>query len=224
MEHIYNCRPQEGWNHIYTDCSAEYALRNYGVGVYMQYLRGSEDKTSLATMCSTNFKIEAKALRTEAAHAEHSTNTPKQCHQKTKQLKGLPSTLTLWRANTVILQWILSHSNRVSTEPTDTGTGRHQKIVGGQVNNLQRSQGHDHGKAAASGCSSIQPTTNLTATDKIRAGDCLHVPTAWTTTSLLFAFSCTSMLNSSWKVQSVYSILNFVNFMNWATLLNRFLY
>ena len=60
MEHIYNCRPQEGWNHIYTDCSAEYARRNYGVGVYMQYLGGSEDKTSLATMCSTNFKIEAK--------------------------------------------------------------------------------------------------------------------------------------------------------------------
>ena len=42
----------------------------------MQYLGGSEDKTSLATMYSTNFKTEAKALRTEAAHAEHSTNTP----------------------------------------------------------------------------------------------------------------------------------------------------
>ena len=87
MEHIYNCLPQEGWNHIYTDCSAEYALRNYGVGVYMQYLGGSEDKTSLATMCSTNFKIEAKALRTEAAHAERRTKTLKQCHQKTNNWK-----------------------------------------------------------------------------------------------------------------------------------------
>ena len=59
----------------YTDGSAENAIRNGGAGVYIQYAGGKEDKISLTTgLYSTNYKAEAEALKTAAAHIEFSTH------------------------------------------------------------------------------------------------------------------------------------------------------
>ena len=67
--------PKESWTHVYTDGSAENAVRNGGVGFYIQYPEGKEDKISLANgLCSTNYKAEAEALKTAAAHTEVSTH------------------------------------------------------------------------------------------------------------------------------------------------------
>ena len=53
----------------------ENAVRNGGAGVYTQYAGGKEDKISLATgLYSTNYKAEAEALKTAAAHTEVSTH------------------------------------------------------------------------------------------------------------------------------------------------------
>ena len=67
--------PKESWTHGYTDGSAENAVWNGGAGVYIQYAGGKEDKISLATgLYSTNYKAEAEALKTAAAHIEASTH------------------------------------------------------------------------------------------------------------------------------------------------------
>ena len=59
---------------MYTDGSAENTVRNGGAGVYIQYPEGKEDKISVATaLYSTNYKAEAEALKTAAAHIEVST-------------------------------------------------------------------------------------------------------------------------------------------------------
>ena len=66
---------KEAWTHGYTDGSAENAVRNGRAGVYIQYTGGKEDKISLATgLYSTNYKAEADALKTAAAHTEVSTH------------------------------------------------------------------------------------------------------------------------------------------------------
>ena len=65
--------PKESWTHVYTDDSAENAVRNGGAGVYIQYSGGKEYKISLATgLYSTNHKADAKALKTD--HIEVSTH------------------------------------------------------------------------------------------------------------------------------------------------------
>ena len=66
---------QEYWTLGYTDGSEENAVRNGGAGVYIQYAGGKEDKISLTTgLYSTNYKAEAEALKTAAAHIEVSTH------------------------------------------------------------------------------------------------------------------------------------------------------
>ena len=60
---------------MYTDGSAENAFRNGGAGVYIQYPGGKEDNISIATgLYPTNYKAEAEALKTAAAHREVSTH------------------------------------------------------------------------------------------------------------------------------------------------------
>ena len=77
QEYFQTHYPQESWTHGYTDGSAENAVRNGGAGVYIQFAGGKEDKISLATsLYSSNYKAEAEALKTAAAHIEVSTRTP----------------------------------------------------------------------------------------------------------------------------------------------------
>ena len=56
---------------MYTVGFAENAVRNRGAGVYIQYPGAKEDKINLATgLYSTNYKADAKALKTAAVHTE----------------------------------------------------------------------------------------------------------------------------------------------------------
>ena len=75
QEYLETNYRKESWTLGYTDGSAENAVRNGGAGVYIQYAGGKEDKISLATgLYSTNYKAEADALKTAAAHIEASTH------------------------------------------------------------------------------------------------------------------------------------------------------
>ncbi|XP_070183027.1 uncharacterized protein, partial [Littorina saxatilis] len=95
-----------------------------------------EEHISLATgLYSTNFKAEAIALQTGAAHIEHSPLSPNNVvlfsdaksvlqaldTAKDKELNDLSSALTsLCRAHTVVLQWVPSHCNILGNEAADT--------------------------------------------------------------------------------------------------------
>ena len=73
LDHLQTQYPTETWTHVYTDGSAEEAVRCGGAGVYIQYPGGREDMLSLATgLYSTNYRAEAEALKTAAAHIEDS--------------------------------------------------------------------------------------------------------------------------------------------------------
>ena len=68
LEHLEKHYPREIWTLVYTDGSAEEAVRNGGAGIYIQYPGGREDKISLATgLYSTScsgFPPTAKCLAT----------------------------------------------------------------------------------------------------------------------------------------------------------------
>ena len=75
QEYLQTHYPKESWTHEYTDGSVENAVQNGRAGVLIHYTGGKEDKISLATsLCSTNYKAEAEALKTAATHIEVSTH------------------------------------------------------------------------------------------------------------------------------------------------------
>ena len=127
LEYLETNYPNESWTHGYTDGSAENAVRNGGAGVYIQYAGGKEDKIRLATgLYSTNYKAEAEALKTAAAHTEVSTHASSnvvlltdalsvlQALQSNRdtELNDLYAALaSLCRGHAVTLQWIPSHCN-----------------------------------------------------------------------------------------------------------------
>ena len=135
MEHIQKNYPQDTWTLVYTDGSAEEAVRNGGAGIYIRYPGGREEEISLATgLYSTNYKAEAVALRTGAAHIENSPNTSYNVVFLTDALSVLQALLTardknmnklisaltsLCRAHSVVLQWIPSHCNILGNEAAD---------------------------------------------------------------------------------------------------------
>ncbi|XP_070188880.1 uncharacterized protein [Littorina saxatilis] len=121
IEHIHNSYPERQWTHVYTDGSADQAVRSGGAGIYIKYTGGREEEhISLATgLYSTNFKAEAVALQTGATHIEHSPlssnnvvffSDAKSVLQaldtaRDKELNDLSSALTsLCRVHTVVLQ------------------------------------------------------------------------------------------------------------------------
>ena len=76
MEHVNIQYPADSWTRVYTDGSADQAVKNGGAGVYISYPGGEEDKISLATgLLSTNFKAEALAIQKGADHVENSSHT-----------------------------------------------------------------------------------------------------------------------------------------------------
>ena len=57
--------PEDQWTHVYTDGSAEDAVRNGGGGIYFKERNGSEVSIAIATgKLSTNYKAETEALKT----------------------------------------------------------------------------------------------------------------------------------------------------------------
>ena len=135
-EYLETNYPKESWTLRYTDGSAENAVQNGGAGVYIQYAGGKEDKISLAAgLYSTNYKAEAEALRTVAAHIEVSTHASLnivlltdalsvlQALQSSRdtELNDLSTALaSLCRRYAVTLQWIPSHCNLPGNEAADS--------------------------------------------------------------------------------------------------------
>ena len=127
---------RKSWTHVYTDGSAENEVWNRGAGVYIQYAGGKEDKISRATgLYSTNYKAEAEALKTTAAHIEVSTHASPnvvvltntlsvlQALQSNRdtELNDLSAALaSLCRGHAVTLQWIPSHCNVPGNEAADS--------------------------------------------------------------------------------------------------------
>jgi ribonuclease HI len=136
LEHLQTQFPKESWTQVFTDGSAEDAVRNGGAGVYILYPGGREDRISLATgRYSTNYKAETEALKTGAAHIEISPHASHnvvfltdalsvlQALQPNRhtELNDLSSTLTsLCKNHTVVLQWIPSHCNVSGNEIADS--------------------------------------------------------------------------------------------------------
>ena len=126
--------PQADWTHIYSDGSAEEAVRNGGCGVLVRIPTGQTVRYSNATgrKCS-NFKIETSALQNAVAYIAEmkpqktviltdskaalqslTSDTPDQpIHQLLKDLQLLPHECT------VVLQWIPAHCGISGTERAD---------------------------------------------------------------------------------------------------------
>ena len=136
LAHIEDKYPSQIWTHIYTDGSAEQAVRNGGAGVYIKYPGGSDESISLATgRYSTNYRAEAIALKTGAAHIENSTKATHnvvffsdalsvlQALQsgREKELNDLFTALSsLCKRHQVTLQWIPSHCDVQGNEKADS--------------------------------------------------------------------------------------------------------
>ncbi|RUS85482.1 hypothetical protein EGW08_006758 [Elysia chlorotica] len=135
VEHIQTNYPATDWTHVYTDGSAEKAVRNGGAGIYIKYPGGEEDKISIPTgVFSTNYKAEATAIQEGAAHVQSSPHSTKNIvfltdalsvlqalkSSKNKDLNDLTSALTsLSQTHTIALQWIPSHCNVFGNETAD---------------------------------------------------------------------------------------------------------
>ena len=146
QEYLETNYPKESWTLGYTGGSAENAVRNGGAGVCIPYAGGKEDKISLATgLYSTNYKAEAEALKTAAAHIEASTHASPNIVLLTDAssvLQALPSSrdtelndlstalASLCRRHAVTLQWILSHCNLPGNEAADSLAQQKSKWIG----------------------------------------------------------------------------------------------
>ena len=70
--------PCDSWTRVYTDGSAEDAVRNGGAGVCVQHIVDNEEHVSISTgLHSTNYKAEAMALEEAATILERSEKTKK---------------------------------------------------------------------------------------------------------------------------------------------------
>ena len=121
---------------VYTDGSAEQAIRCGGAGVYVQYPGGREDRICLATgLYCTNYRAEAEALKTAAAHIEISPHASHNVvfltdalsilqalqSNKDSELNDLSASLaSLCRSHAVTLQWIPSHCGVLGNETADS--------------------------------------------------------------------------------------------------------
>ena len=138
QEYLETNYPKESWALGHSDGSYENAVRNGGAGVYIQYAGGKEGKISLTTgLYSTNYKAEAEALKTAAAHIEASTHASPnvvlltdalsvlQALQSNRdtELNDLSTALaSLCRRHAVTLLWIPYHCNLPGNEAADSLT------------------------------------------------------------------------------------------------------
>ena len=200
LEMLEEKYPQADWTHIYTDSSAEEAVRNGGSGMFVRTPTGQTVGYSNATgrKCS-NFKVETSALQnaevyiaemnpqktviltdSKAALQSLTSNTPDQpIHQLLKDLQLLPHECT------VILQWMPAHggipgneradhlakSGSKQLQPMSTSTYQEAKIL---LRNRQKSQWK---RATADYNPSTDPVNRLvgheqTAIFWLRTGHC----------------------------------------------------
>ena len=135
LELIHDHYPQESWTQVYTDGSAEHAVKNGGAGTYVKFPGGKEARLATPTgQFSTNYKAEAEAIIQGVRLVKESPHTSckivflsdaKSVLQavgtnKDKNLNELLHELTsLAQTHTVALQWIPSHCGIAGNEIAD---------------------------------------------------------------------------------------------------------
>ena len=146
MEMLHSTYPQETWTHVFTDGSAESAVKNGGAGVFIRYPDGTVETKSEATgKNSTNFRAEACAM----FYATKALNDKENLTQNTVILtdcKSLLQSLTsdenaklftdlkselnnLQKRTNLILQWIPSHCGVSGNEKADKLSKEASKCV-----------------------------------------------------------------------------------------------
>ncbi|KAK7115386.1 hypothetical protein V1264_001263 [Littorina saxatilis] len=128
--------PTTTWTQVFTDGSAEHAVRNGGGGVYIKFPDGSSLRKSVATgLVSTNYRAEAHALHLAAQTLNQEEALPGQTVFLTDCRSLLQSLQTREREQilqdikqelhylssktTVVLQWIPSHCGISGNEEAD---------------------------------------------------------------------------------------------------------
>jgi len=136
LEHLDKNYPNDNWTRVYTDGSAEDAVRNGGGGIFIRYPDSSQSKTSIATgVMSTNFRAEATALLTATKLLCEKENPPgnivflTDCRAVLQSLetgkgdkilqKIKTNIQALSSKSTVIMQWIPSHCGISGNEEAD---------------------------------------------------------------------------------------------------------
>ena len=127
--------PKEAWTRVYTDGSAENAVRNGGAGIYIQLNQEHEEKLCFPTgHFSSNYKAEASAIERAATILKEDVRTKKNVviltdalsvlqSLKTNKDKDLNKTATainhLSKNHIVQLQWIPAHCGIKGNETAD---------------------------------------------------------------------------------------------------------
>ncbi|BFY98463.1 hypothetical protein BsWGS_01503 [Bradybaena similaris] len=139
LEMIDNTYNPTQWTHVYTDGSAQGAVRNGGGGIYIKHSDGRTTKKAIATgKMSSNYRAESMALLEALRMLGHDENapqgklvfftdckslleslqTPKDSRATTEdiitELNNLP------QSSQVALQWIPSHCGIAGNEIADT--------------------------------------------------------------------------------------------------------
>ena len=150
QEHLNNCYPLNTWTQVFTDGSAENAVKNGGGGIFIKYPSGNKSNISIATgNNSTNFRAEACAILNAAKHLNSIDEIPTQtvilsdCKSVLQSLQGdleneiIRETINelklLQQRTTLILQWIPSHCGIDGNEQADKLSKEGSKLE--QANN-----------------------------------------------------------------------------------------
>ena len=136
LEMLHCIYPQENWLHVFTDGSAEGAIKNGGAGVYIRYPSGSTESHATPTgKNSTNFRAESEALLQATKILNQKENLPentvfltdcksilqnvisKENDQITNKIKT--EIESLQHKTNISLQWIPSHCGIGGNENAD---------------------------------------------------------------------------------------------------------
>ena len=134
LEMIHSRYPKSTWTHVFTDGSAENAVRNRGSGAYIRRPDGTTSSPSIpAGDLSSNYRAEVRTLK-----AATELLTEEDCNQqnivllsdsalqsltngptglRTQQLHNSPRTLS--DKNRVVLQWLPAHVGTAGNETAD---------------------------------------------------------------------------------------------------------